>query len=55
MIKILAYSDIHYHDFNNGLTVDDVEAVDNKFTDLIQDLNVDLYIFGGIDSLVGIR
>src|SRR3990167_4500547 len=45
--KILVYSDIHYHSYHNGLTIDDVEAVDEEAYRLMKLHNVDFWIFLG--------
>jgi DNA repair exonuclease SbcCD nuclease subunit len=46
-LRIAAYSDIHHHEYSNGITGDDVRAVENEFTNLLNMNNVDVWIFGG--------
>lgn len=46
-LTILAYSDIHYHKYQNGITLDDVRSVMSEFTKLAIELQPDLIVFGG--------
>jgi DNA repair exonuclease SbcCD nuclease subunit len=46
-IRICAYTDIHHHEYTNGLTGEDVEAVEQEFSDLVVARKADLWVFGG--------
>ena len=46
-IRFLAYSDIHHHEYQNGLTGGDVSNVEDQITDLCVQHKVDFWIFGG--------
>ena len=46
-ITFLAYSDIHYHQYTNGITLADVEQVENDALDLAIAHKVDFILFGG--------
>jgi DNA repair exonuclease SbcCD nuclease subunit len=46
-LRLLAYSDIHYAHYNNGLTLDDIKAVDEKALEIGLERNVDAWLFGG--------
>lgn len=47
MITFVAYSDIHYHHYTNGLTLADVETVENQVLDSAITSNADFILFGG--------
>jgi DNA repair exonuclease SbcCD nuclease subunit len=46
-LKIACYSDIHHHEYTNGVTGQDVADVEAAFTDLCVKENVDIWVFGG--------
>lgn len=46
-VSFLCYSDIHHDEYKNGLTGDDVDAVEEEFYNLIKDLNVDFWVLAG--------
>jgi DNA repair exonuclease SbcCD nuclease subunit len=46
-IKIGCYSDIHHHEYSNGVTGADVEAVEDEFLALCQKEQVDFWVFCG--------
>lgn len=46
-MKILAYSDIHYHSYTNGLTIDDVVKAETNIINLVQDHDIDVVVFCG--------
>jgi DNA repair exonuclease SbcCD nuclease subunit len=46
-IKFLAYSDIHHHEYTNGITGDDIYAVEVEALQLMRKHNVDFWLFGG--------
>lgn len=47
MVRIGAYSDIHHHEYTNGVVGADVVGVESEFTNLIIDKKCDLWVFGG--------
>lgn len=46
-ISFLAYTDIHYHHYTNGITLADVEAVEDEMLQKAIELKVDFILFGG--------
>lgn len=46
-MKILAYSDLHYHDYTNGVTLQDVVNVEMEVIELAAKHDVDLVVFCG--------
>lgn len=46
-IKFLCYSDIHHHEYTNGLTGDDVVNVEKQFCHLVETLKPDFWCFLG--------
>ncbi len=46
-LSFLAYSDIHYHHYTNGLTLQDVYNVESQILDLAIAKKVDFILFGG--------
>lgn len=46
-ISFLAYTDIHYHHYTNGVTLADVEAVEEEMLQKAIELKVDFILFGG--------
>jgi len=46
-IKFVAYSDIHHHEYSNGITGDDACNVEDQIIKIIQDRKCDFWIFGG--------
>jgi len=51
MAIIAAVSDLHYHQYNNGLTLDDVIKVGDEFIELCKSTKADIVIFGGDTTL----
>jgi DNA repair exonuclease SbcCD nuclease subunit len=51
MAIIAAVSDLHYHQYNNGLTLDDVIRVGDEFIELCKSTQADMVIFGGDTTL----
>lgn len=45
--KIILWSDIHYHNYDNGLTIDDVSIVENKIKEYAESNDVGTLIFLG--------
>lgn len=46
-MRILAYSDIHHHNYNNGLDELDVVNVENKIAKFVSEYDVDIVVFAG--------
>lgn len=46
-VRFAAYSDIHHHEYTNGVTGDDIEALEDEFTEFVQEHNAHAWIFGG--------
>lgn len=46
-IRFLAYSDIHHHEYQNGVTGVDVYSIEQQITELCREYHVDFWIFGG--------
>lgn len=46
-ITFMAYSDIHYHHYTNGLNLEDVAAVEDEMLQRAIDRKVDMILFGG--------
>lgn len=46
-IKFACYSDIHHHEYANGIAGDDVVAVEKEFLELCLKEKVDFWVFGG--------
>lgn len=46
-ISFLAYTDIHYHHYTNGVTLADVEAVEDEMLQKAIEMKVDFILFGG--------
>lgn len=46
-IRFLCYSDIHHHEYTNGITGDDVVDIENQFCRLVEELDVDFWCFLG--------
>ena len=46
-INFVAYSDIHYDNYSNGVTLQDVYNVDAEIRDYIKDTKPDFWLFGG--------
>lgn len=46
-IRFACYSDIHHHEYTNGVTGDDVERMEQEFTDLCKEVGAHFWIFGG--------
>lgn len=50
-ITIVAYSDIHLHQYTNGLLLSDVASVDHQISEIARNNKADLIVFGGDWSL----
>lgn len=46
-VEILAYSDIHFHQYANGVTIQDVVDVENQIIQIAKDRSPDIIIFCG--------
>lgn len=46
-ISFISYSDIHYHHYTNGVTLADIEAVEDELIQHAIDLKVDFILFAG--------
>lgn len=46
-IKLIAYSDIHHHEYTNGVTEADVVDIEHGIVELVESLEADVIIFGG--------
>ena len=46
-LSILAYSDIHHHEYTNGLTEQDVVEVEHSVEEYASKLKFDIIVFGG--------
>jgi len=47
MISILAYSDIHFHQYANGVTIQDVVEVENQVIQIAKERDPDFIVFCG--------
>lgn len=43
-ISFLCYSDIHHHEYQNGITGEDVERIEEQFYQAVRELKVDFWI-----------
>ena len=46
-IKLIAYSDIHHHEYTNGIVEQDVVDVERSIAELVKSTDSDIVIFGG--------
>lgn len=46
-VEILAYSDIHFHQYANGVTIQDVVDIENQVIDIAKERNPDFIVFCG--------
>jgi DNA repair exonuclease SbcCD nuclease subunit len=46
-LSFLSYSDIHHHQFDNGLTLEDSIAIEDQVIEIATQNNVDAILFGG--------